>query len=363
MTIFGDLGLNDSDYIFNQTTGQRVIYDLAAAYVARTQADLMAGMSVFVEGTTTDFKEKYKLPGGGFLQKRNSKGDYGAVKANGGWDVAYPLEDWGASIIENDVDARYMTPVELTNHINTVVTQNTNTMRYEVLKSLLNNTAYSFVDERRGTLSVQPLANGDSVEYPPVLGSDDNATDNHYIETGYAASSISDTNDPVAPIVSELEEHFGTMTGGSNIAVFINNAQTSSMLDLTDFVSVTDMGIMPGDDTATVNALPSQLTTGSWRVLGRHATFGAWVVEWRWIPANYMLGIHLDAPAPLKRRIDPLETGLGDGLQLVATDEEFPFTKMTWRHRCGFGVGNRLNGVALELGTGGSYTVPTGYTR
>jgi len=85
------------------------------------------------------------------------------------------------------------------------------------------------------------------------------------------------------------------------------------------------------------------------------------VVEWRWIPSGWSLGIHLDSPKPLVRRIDPADTGLGDGLQLVARDEEFPFTTAFWRHRFGFGSGNRLNGVSMEFGTGGTYSVPSTY--
>jgi hypothetical protein len=74
-----------------------------------------------------------------------------------------------------------------------------------------------------------------------------------------------------------------------------------------------------------------------------------------------MLAVHLEAPAPVIKRVDPAATGLGRGLQLVAEDESFPFTASFWRHRFGFGVGNRLNGVVMELGTGGTYTVPAAY--
>jgi hypothetical protein len=60
-------------------------------------------------------------------------------------------------------------------------------------------------------------------------------------------------------------------------------------------------------------------------------------------------------------RVDPADTGLTSGLQLVAQDEEFPFMASFWRDRFGYAVGNRLNGVAFEYGTGGTYTEPTAY--
>jgi len=52
---------------------------------------------------------------------------------------------------------------------------------------------------------------------------------------------------------------------------------------------------------------------------------------------------------------------LGDGLQLVAKENAFPFEASFWRHRFGIGGGNRLNGVVLEFGTGGSYSIPAAY--
>ena len=60
-------------------------------------------------------------------------------------------------------------------------------------------------------------------------------------------------------------------------------------------------------------------------------------------------------------REDPADTGLAGGLNLVGEDEEFPFRNAFYSHRFGLGAGNRLNGVALEFGIGGTYTIPTGY--
>lgn len=362
-TIFGALGLSDTDRVFNATVGQRTIYDLAAQYVQNWRADQQAAQSVFVEGITSDRSFRYKLPGSGRLQRSGTRAETAAKRAYGSWDVGFPLEDFRDAIVADDVTMAYMTAAELQRHIDAVISADANTRRFELLKRLFNNTATTFIDPLWGNITVQSLANNDSVTYPPVLGSETDATEQHYLESGYAASAISDTNNPYVTISDELEEHFGAPTGGSPIAVFINNAQTAKSIALTSFVPVTAMGINPGAQTATVTAIPGDLTAGrpSWRVLGRDEAAGVWVVEWRWIPANYMLGIHLMAPKPLMERIDPADTGLGAGLQLVARDIDFPFETSVWRDRFGYGVGNRLNGVAFELGTGGSYTVPTAF--
>lgn len=356
--IFGHLNLDDSDYVYSLTSGQDLIYDAAQQYIARVNAEIEAATSAFVQGATESYTERYKLPGGGYLQRSRSEGRYGAVKASGSWDVAYPLEDFGAQISGSDVDRAYMTVAELDNHISTVVTQNVNTVRFEMLKALLNATNATFADERHGNLTIRRLANGDGSTYPPILGATADADDTHYLESGYASASISDSNNPYETMVEELVEHFGESVGGDNIVVFINPAQAGVTMDLTDFVQVEDRSIRSGANADVPFGLPS--VPG--KIIGRMTGTGAcWISQWRWMPANYLLAVHLEAPAPLKMRVDPAATGLGTGLQLVAEDMQFPFTSSFWRHRFGFGAANRLNGVVMELGTGGSYTTPTAY--
>ena len=352
--IFGHLNLSDTDRVFNATQGQKVIYDAAMEYINKVSAEMAAAYAVFIDETTSDHKRRYKLPGGGYLQRWGSDGRFGAVKAYGSWDVAFPLEDLGAQIASNDVDRAYMTVAELDRHISTIVAQDVQTVRKAILDALFNSAQDTFVDPLWGSLSVEPLANGDAVTYPPVLGAASEATDTHSLESGYAASAITDTNNPFETIRAELEEHFGVQSGGSNIAVFINNAQKAKAEALTDYDTVIDRFMIAGADTDRPGSLPNGLPG---ICIGR--TNGVWVYEWRYIPANYMLGIHLDAQKPLIQRVDPADTGLGEGLQLIAEDSESPFESSMWRHRFGFGCGNRLNGVAFELGVGGTYTVPT----
>lgn len=354
--IFGVLNLNDTDRLYVNTVGQSIVYDAVNTYLAQVSADLVAAQEVFVETMTEGYKERYKLPGGGRLQRRGGQSPSGAVKASASWDVAYPLEDFGAQVAADDVTLAYMTLQELQRHLDTVVQQDINTVRFEILRSIFNNTARTFVDPLYGSLTVQPLAlASDGVLYPPVLGSETEATDTHHIESGYASSAISDANNPLPTMRDELEEHFGANTGGSNIVVFINNAQTAKIKALTDFDEVIDNFIIPGD---AVNQ-PTRLPSVPGRIVGRGS--GVFVVEWRWIPADYAVAIHLEAPAPLKMRVDPADTGLARGLQLVSRETNYPMEAAHYRHRFGVGVGNRLNGVVMEFGTGGTYTIPTAY--
>lgn len=355
--IFGVLGLPDTDRSFVNVIGQRVVFDAVREYLAQHNAQLQAAMAFFIAQSMEDYKLRYKLPGGGRLQRRNRQGVAAAVKAIGQWDVALPLEDFGAQLAGDDVSMAYMRLDELNRHVETVRLQDIGTVRFEILKRIFNSGQISFTDELYGSLLVEPAANGDAVVYPPVLGSETEATDNHYLESGYLASAISDTNDPFVTIRDELEEHFGAAEGGSPIVTFINNAQRAKVEDLTDFDPVTERFIQPGDNVDLVQGLPAGLPGE--RTLG--VIHSCIVREWRWIPANYILGIQLGIEPPLLERVDPADTGLERGLQIVSESDVYPFQQTHYRHRFGFGYGNRLNTVVMELGTGGTYTIPAAY--
>lgn len=352
--IFGLAGLSASDYQFVRKADQRLIYDAINTLAARANADMMDSMRMFVQETTQVYTERYQLPGSGYMQRRADGARGPAVKAYGSWDVAYPLYDYGEQVAETDIDMAYMTPAELDRHVMTVVNGYQNVVRRDILTALLISTNVTYTDKRNGTLTCVPLANGDSVLYPPVLGAVAEATENHYYGTNYVTGSISDSNDPVVTIINELEEHFGTTTGNNNIVVFINNAENAKITGLTNFVDTPDRFVSEGTQTP----LPQGYPNIPGKILGRHRS-GAWISEWRYMPSGYLFGLNTDQPAPLKQRVDPAETGLPQGLALMSTDAEYPLQASEWRARFGFGVANRLNGVALQLVASTSYSNPT----
>lgn len=354
-TIFGLAGLSASDYQFVNTAGQSLIYTATQQYLDMVNEDVTRAVSVFVDVITEDHQERYQLPGGGRMTQRGDGTRGPAVKPLGSWDVAYPIYDFAEQVAATDVDAAYLTPAEYQRHVDTIVNRYRTELRWQILHALLDNVSVSYSDKRWGTLTLQPLANNDSVTYPPVMGATTDATDNHYLESNYAATAISDSNNPYITIREEIVEHFGTETGGDNVVVFINNAETPETEDLTDFDPVEDRFIRSGAN----RDIPFNLPNVPGRIIGR--TNGVWVSEWRFMPANYMLGIHLDAPAPCKMRVDEAATGLPRGLNLVANDMSYPIASAEWRARFGISVANRLNGVVMELGTGGTYTVPAVY--
>lgn len=358
-TIFALAGLNASDYTFVNQAGQDIIYQATTRYLEFVNSEMQGAVSMFMQpGTTTNFAERYKLPGSGITLQRSGGQDRPAAQSvYGGYDVAYPLEQFEAAVAQSRIDMAYMSPQAFQLHVDSVRTSYERTMRREILSALLTSTNATFIDPIHGSLTIRRLANTDSTLYPPVIGSDTEAEATHYLASGYAASTISDTNNPFPTMLAKLTAVYGNPTGGANIVALINSAQTAKVQALTEFVTVGDIFIAQGVSTATPINLPS--VPGTARVLGRLQDTGVWVAEWAYIPANYIYMQHMAEEKPLKMRVDPVGTGLGAGLQLVKQDENYPLQTAIWSLRFGIGVANRLNGVAMFLDSGSTYTDPT----
>jgi hypothetical protein len=253
----------------------------------------------------------------------------------------------------------YMTPVELEKHIDGIRLRDINTRRREILTALFTNTTRTVADERGGSLTIQPLAIGatDGVVYPPVRGSATEAVRDRYVVTAYTSASIDATNNPLRYARTQLEADFGAPAGFGNVAAFYNSAQMPKLEALASFDPIEDAYIRSGANTDVPVNLPSVPGT----IRGR--ANGVWVVEWAWIPADYSLNVHLDAPAPLMRRVDPANVqealGLQNGLTLKAENMNSPLMTSKYRNRYGYGVGNRLNGLVLQFKASGSYDIPT----
>lgn len=360
VNILGAIGAQDDDYVKLHTFGQGVIYNGLENILGNHNGDLAEAEGLFIERPTFHHTDNYKLPGTGRLQRRSNSSRTGEVKRGGSWDVAFPLEDFGASIAINRIRWAYMDARTFNAHVNTVLVQDTNTRRFEMLRAMFNNTARTFIDEDWGSLTVQPLANSDGTLYPPVVGSEVNATQNNYLGVATAATTFTDSNNPIPTLVNQLEQMFGTPTGGSDIVVFMNNAQTASAQGLSGFDTIPNRFVTYGDNVSLVMLGDVPLRLG--RCLGESDS--ALLVEWRWIPAGYMLAVHMGAPKPLMKRVDPPETGLTTGLQMVPTDYDAPFMDYEWCNRFGLGVGNRLNGVVIDLTASGganTYSIPAAY--
>lgn len=356
----GILNISDSERAFVNTVGQQIVFDACNRLLAEYNEEVNLSIGVFIERETEKFKMRYLLPGGGKLQRMGRQAPAGAVKRHGYYDVAFPLRQWGAELAGDRVDMAYLSIAELQAHLDSIMIKDLNTLRWRILTSIFEDTNLTFTDPIHGALTVTRLANTDGTSYPPVLGSESEADDDHYIDAGYAVAAIAAANNPVPTLRDEIAEHFGGIgSHGRNFVYFHAADQTDYLAAIAGYVALTDQYVVAASTTAEAFGYPN--VPG--RVHGRG--WGAWLVEWDgWIPDTYGLMVLQEVGAPLFKRVDPADTGLGRGLQLVATDYNHPMQRASYEHRYGLGCGNRLSAACIMIaGANGGYTPPTAYAE
>lgn len=354
---YGVLTLGDATTLVN-TAGQAEVWAAAQAYLTQYVAQFQQASRTLVERVTTEPKARYYLPGGGMMQRRGGQAQSHAVRPGGYWDVAVPLEEFGDQLAGTRNAMAKMTLEKMQSAIDTVRIRNTNARLFEMMKALFNNTARSFPDDDYGTLTVQPLAiASDGVMYPPLAGTTTETTLDSYYGSNYAASAISDANNPIEFSADKLRARFGS--GGNSIVACIHLDQKSKVEALADFEEVADPNIRPGANTAVVVGAPPAIPGD---VIGR--CNGAWVTVWSQIPSGYVFAYDMSQPMPLLERMHEPGAQIPRGLHLVTRSFDaatYPFDQSHYEDHFGYGVGNRLNGIVVQLVASTTYSIPTQY--
>ncbi len=353
---YGVLMLNPDANALIASLNIKEVWDTANAYIAQYNAEMVAASAALVERTEVQPKTRYYLAGGGQMQRSGGYAQAHALKPYGYWDVAFPIEEFRDQIAGTRNTFSKMTLQKLQAALNTITARNNNTRKFEMLKALFTDTARTFGDDEYGDLTIQPLANADSVLYPPLQGTTTETTLDSYEETNYLATAIDDTNNPIAYVAAKLIARFGS---GPNKVAFFHLDEKAEVEDLTDFEPVIDPKISPGANTDRVTSAPADCPG---EIIGR--CNGMWVSIWADIPSGYMFAMDLDEPRPLIERVPETGSGIPRGLHVVVDGGDsgnYPWLQTHYEDHFGYGVGNRLNGYVLEFATGGTYTVPTIY--
>jgi hypothetical protein len=343
------MGLKDVSNVRVTDAGVAVVWDAVAQLVARYNAEVTEMSQLFVERTTTAHQMNYLIASGGMMQESTEWSHPGAVKPYGQVSVAFEIRDARDQTAWNDVALAYATIEQVQAVVDNVFLRHQGWVRYHMMKALFSNTARTFVDPFYGSLTVKGLANGDTDVYPPVLGSQNNTTDNHYLAFNQAAIADGAAN-PLPIIYEELAEHYGNV----DVVVLANSAEAAKIKALSSFVDVADPNLVVNQ--GTVARAPGLAVPG--KMVGY--ADNCWISEWRNVPAGYLVAVSPDIAAPLIKRIDEVEVGGRGVLELIATQLEFPFIESFFRDRHGYGVGNRLNGVVLQMNTA-TYSVPAAF--
>lgn len=299
-------------------------------------------------------QEQIELPGDGTLQPLDEWGNPLPVQPSGSYQVAYPIQGGGTAWGTNRVSAAMLTVEEANRFTLDAYQRDADWLIRHMMAGLLDNTTWTFKDvvgpngaKGLGNITIQPLANGDSVTYVKK-GASAPTADTHYLAQ---AAAIDDSHNPFPTIYTELVEH---PSNSGPVKVYVATDLVSTIEALTNFVEVRDPDIQYGLAT---NQLAGALDPGFGdRVLGK--VDNCWVIEWGRLPSSYMVG-HASGVPVLGMREYPAPE-----LQGFFPERHSPDGNL-WVNRfiryAGFGVRNRVAGLVYYIG-GGAYAIPTGYS-
>jgi hypothetical protein len=343
--LYGFVELEDLAARRVYNVGVEVIIEAIEQSTAEYERQLEAMMASFVEMGDLH-KERYRQPGSGTLQPLDENGNPKPVRLRGYYDVAFPIQGGGTAWGTNRVTRAKMTVQEANEETMEATRRDADWVRRHVLAAIFDNVSWTFDDEEFGNLTIEPLANGDTVEY--VFKGGDPATDDHYL---YQNATIDDTNNPFGTLYDELMEHVGNEPP---VIAYVASNLTEDAEGLTAFTEVGDPDLRYGVNTDLVDD-PIQPYLGD-EVLGKANK--CWVVEWRALPDDYIIAHAVGGGPPVFGRQHP--EGELQGIITETAEIEGNLEVQRLIRYAGFGVRRRVAAAVMQIDNG-SYSIPSGY--
>lgn len=346
---YGFYGLGD---VLNRrvtVVGVETVNDAVVQSVQQYTNDWNALMTTVVERVNWA-KRRYRLPGTRTLQPLSEDGTPQPVRQAGHYEVALPLQRGGTSWGGNMWAMEKMTVEDVNNETLTAQAADTDWLMRRVFAAIFTNVTWEYddPDDEIGTLTIQSLANGDSVLYPMVSGG--SAADDHF---SAQAAAISNTDNPYPILYSELAEH--PSNSGPYVAYIAQNLVQATK-NLSSFDGVTVEFITPGANTDTVDAGVNRYLGFGNRVIG--VADEMIIVEARRLPSNYIVAEAMGAGPFVGMREEPEMTL--QGLIVKPHQVNSNFLKYDYYRAAGFGIMNRVAAAVRRVGNA-AYAIPTGY--
>lgn len=354
---YGFIGLQHLYDTRVQQAGAQLILDAvnqSAAEYSRISDSLL---SMFASRTTVA-QEEFALPGSGTLQPLDEWGNPVPTKVSGSYTVAYPIQGAGDAFGDNRISRNLITVGEVARLTTEIMRKDKDWLMRHMLGAIFDNTTWTYADKvgqngakGLGNLTIQPLANGDSVVYNRIGGTVA-ATDDHYLAQ---SAGIDDTHNPFSSIKTELTEHPGN-TG--ELVAYVASDLVDSIAALTEFVEVGTSGIQLGANSDTLTMNPQSMVGFGREVIGKTKS-GVWIVDTPVIPSSYMVTICTGTDAPFRMREYDSPALQGLFTETFSEDGNKFITRML--RYAGFGCRNRVGAHVTYIGSG-SYAIPTGYS-
>lgn len=346
-------GFYDLQSIFDQRVSDNVpaVSSAIDEAVAEHNRQMDALVALFVT-RTTEFKVRFRTATTANLQPLDQNGRARPIQAAGYYETAFPILDAGTAWGANYKARAKMTVAEANDITATMLMADMRWIRYHILAALYADVTWTFTDLEHGALTIQGMANGDTVTYQIMAGTDAGATDNHYLAQ---AAAISDVADPFPTIYAELIEH---PENSGQIVAFIPTGLKAAVMALSGYYPASDPNIDLGASQARLVGNLGVSVPGT--LFGYHDA-GVWLVEWPNMVANYIIAVATGGERPVAMREE--EEPELRGFRKVAERNDHPFYENQFLRSAGFGGWNRVGAVVYRIGNSTYAAAPTGYIQ
>jgi hypothetical protein len=328
------------------TTNMAQVFDAVRASTAEHTRQINAMMASFVS-PTTEYSTRYHLAAQGTLQPLDEHGNPRPVIEAGYWDVAFPIFDAGTAWGTDRVTRAKETVDDVNRHVLGAMQRDADWMRRHMLAALFYEANWTYADPLYGSLTIKPLANGDTDTY--VMTDGVGATDDHYLAQ---AAAIADATNPFDDIYEELMEH--PSNANAQVVVYVPTALLATTRALTAFIERDPSNVRVGVNTS---VMAGEVEVGPGHRFEGMVNDCA-IVHWRNLPATHMVATARGADPALRMRQEPEAALQGFFTEEFDVDGNHQGIRML--RRCGFGVANRTAAVVQYIGSG-TYAEPTGY--
>lgn len=334
------------DYKFNEVLEPRV-REAIAETLAFHNAQVDALFAKFVH-RTTEFKIAFRSISSGTLQPLDERGNPLPIKGGVKYDLGLPIQGAGSAWGDDRVSRAKMTIQQINDIVANITLRDLDWLRRHLLAALFYNVAWTYDDPDHGELTIQPLANNDTVTYNLKTGP--NVADNHYKAQ---AAAISDAANPYPAIRTELSEH--PENSGPWVSYIPTNLRATT-LALATFHPVDDPNIRKGDNE---DQLVGSVDKGFGDEVLGYVEDGTWIVEWSSLPDNYIVatGDSSEPAVAFREHEEPELQGLFE--EIFSSDGNLKETRFI--RYGGFGGWNRIAAVVQRIGNA-AYAPPAGYT-
>ncbi len=307
-----------------------------------------------IAGRTTEPRMRIATGDQGTLQPLDEWGNPKPTRGGGYYEIGFPIQGGGDAYGTNRVSRAKLSVQDVNDRVLSATRKDADWMMRHMLASLLDNASWTFTDADSavGTLTIKPLANGDTDTYL-FNGSTALATDDHYKAQ---AATIADAANPFPTDRKELDEHPGN---AGPFVVYVPTNQVDNVAALTELIEKPDPAVIQGANADQLAGDGEIVRRFGNEVIGYLKTSRMWVVEWKRLPDNYILEVALGAvdPAIMMREYDAPEL---QGLFNEFNSPDGNLEEVRFLRYAGFGCFNRTAALVRRCGNG-SYAVPTGY--